>query len=143
MDYTGSPEHFSEMGSYITCEPHKLFKCQILLTLYASTTVGMSITIAYFAAGPGASSDWAGQFTPLGIAIPTVMGCRVFRELKLGIIQDAMTMPDSLTVSSAVFASEPQHEHAWTVGGSSDSASELELTDIGTKCSGARSNNQV
>lgn len=131
------------MGSYITCEPHKLFKCQILLTLYASTTVGMSITIAYFAAGPGASSDWAGQFTPLGIAIPTVMGCRVFRELKLGIIQDAMTMPDSLTVSSAVFASEPQHEHAWTVGGSSDSASELELTDIGTKCSGARSNNQV
>ncbi|KAF7985669.1 hypothetical protein HWV62_2211 [Athelia sp. TMB] len=49
----------------------------------ASTTVPLTITIAVLAQGAG--GYWATQFMPLGIVLPAVMACRLFREVRLSV----------------------------------------------------------
>lgn len=86
-----------------------------------SVSIGFSIAIALFS--KGISPYWRGQFVPLALVIPTVMACRLFREVRLGLIAEGETIPtlEEVAVSSATFA------NSYTV--SSDELDELSIAN--------------
>jgi len=57
---------------------------------------------------PGISSDWWGLLTLPSLAIQSVMACRLFRELRLGTIEDFLAN-DTTIVTSMMFASAASH----------------------------------
>lgn len=71
--------------------------------------MGIILTIAVFSTG--VSPYINGQLVPFGYAIPTVLACRLFREVRLGSMSDADTSPALAAVSSAVFARNTRDEH--------------------------------
>ncbi|KAF7972530.1 hypothetical protein HWV62_17828 [Athelia sp. TMB] len=60
-----------------------------------STTVPLTITIAVLAQVNG--GYWAAQFVSLGIVVPAVMACRLFREVR-------RSVPSTPALSSIIFA---------------------------------------
>lgn len=56
-----------------------------------SFTIGFSICTAAFIYSPLVPPEWNGLFLPPNVTVASVMACRLFRELKLGIVKDGTT----------------------------------------------------
>jgi hypothetical protein len=54
-------------------------------------TVGFSTCTMVFIYSPSVGSEWNGVCIPVNVAVASVMACRLFRELKLGLIGGPMT----------------------------------------------------
>jgi len=58
---------------------------------YYFVTVAFNILTTIFICSPSLRLQWKGTFVPLNLTISSVMACRVFRELKLGLIIGPMS----------------------------------------------------
>ncbi|KZP31654.1 hypothetical protein FIBSPDRAFT_944732 [Athelia psychrophila] len=76
-----------------------------LSQMYYFVSIGFSIVVAVFSVE--VSPYWKGQLVPLALVIPTVLACRLFREVRLGLTSDSQALPTlrEVAVSSVAFAS--------------------------------------
>jgi len=61
---------------------------------YYFLTIGFSMCTSIFIYSRSLPSEWNGLFISPNITVASVMGCRIFRELKLGLFADVMTDQD-------------------------------------------------
>jgi hypothetical protein len=66
-------------------------RCPLKRNLTTSVTIPFSISTAVYIYSPSVRSGWNAVFIPPTVTVSSVMACRLFRELKLGIIIGPMT----------------------------------------------------
>jgi len=97
--------------------------------VYYFLTIGFSICVVVFIYSPSISPEWNSLFLDPNITITSIMACRLFRELKLGQLEDPIA---ELKITKIVFrdmGSLPQQEH----GDGSESRTLNNAGDIGTE----------
>jgi hypothetical protein len=77
-------------------------------------TIGFSICNTIFIYSPSVNPGWHSLLLPPNFTVASVLACRLFRELKLGLFADPLTEP---TISNVVFRDirtpEQQSRHAF------------------------------
>lgn len=100
----GCQECYCRAGRHITCESLicSLVKRQHLLKwkTTCSVTVVFSILTMVFIYSPSVPSNERGVFIPLMMTVSSIMACRLFRDLKLGLI---MGPTPEVRISKLVF----------------------------------------
>ncbi|KIM83629.1 hypothetical protein PILCRDRAFT_819269 [Piloderma croceum F 1598] len=70
--------------------------------MYYFMTIGFSLCTTIFIFNPATHSRWSAVFIPPNLTVASVMACRIFRELKLGLIVGPITGTEG-AISKLVF----------------------------------------
>jgi hypothetical protein len=120
MDLVGCRKSYCGADRPIICKFLIDFLCVLALGLtemkiLCSLTIGFNICTVVFIYSPSVPPGWSTLFLVPNITVASVMSCRLFRELKLGLFVDPMGEEAMSKIVFRDMATIPRHQsgHAY------------------------------